>query len=83
MMELAIPDSQIYICIGLVVLLFLFSRIKLGLSLAFCFTFFWGFIENRDLFFVNLETSSPYVVLYFISGIVLIVFTLLSFVSSE
>jgi len=83
MMELTIPDSQIYICIGLVVLLFLFSRVKLGLSLAFCFTFFWGFIENRDLFFVNLETSSPYVVLYFISGIVLIVFTLLSFVSSE
>ena len=83
MMELTIPDSQIYICIGLVVLLFLFSRFKLGLSLAFCFTFFWGFTENRDLFFVNLETSSPYVFVYFISGIVLIVFTLLSFVSSE
>jgi len=83
MMELAIPDNQIYICIGLVVLLFLFSRIKLGLSLAFCFTFYWGFIENKDLFFVNLETSSPYVLLYFISGIVLIVFTLLSFMFSE
>ena len=83
MMELAIPDSQLFICIGLVVLLFLSSRVKLGLSLAFCFTFFWGFIENSDLFFVNLESSSPYVVLYFISGIVLIVFTLLSFVSSE
>jgi hypothetical protein len=82
-MELAIPGSQIYICIGLVVLLFLFSRIKLGLSIAFCFTFFWGFIENRDLFFVNLETSSPYVVLYFVSGIVLIGVTLLSFVTSE
>jgi hypothetical protein len=83
MMELTIPDSQIYICIGLVALLFLFSRFKLGLSLAFCFTFFWGFIETRDIFFISLETSSPYVILYFVSGIVLIVVTLLSFVTSE
>ena len=83
MMELAIPDSQIYLCIGLVVVLFLFSRFKLGLSLAFCFTFFWGFIENKEFFFVNLETSSPYVVLYFISGVVLIGVTLLSFLTSE
>jgi hypothetical protein len=82
-MELAIPDGQLYTCIGLVVLLFLFSRIKLGLSLAFCFTFYWGFIESKELFFINLETSSPFVVLYFISGVVVIAFTLLSFVTSE
>ncbi len=83
MMDLAIPSNQIYVCVGLVALSFLFARFKLGLSLAFCFAFFWGFIENKDLFFVNLETSSPYVLLYFISGFVLIMFTLLSFLTSE
>lgn len=83
MMDLTIPSNQLYVCAGLVALCFLFARFKLGLTIAFCFTFFWGFIENRDLFFVNLEDSTPYVVLYFISGVVLIVFTLLSFLTSE
>ena len=83
MMDLAIPNSQLFILVGLIALCFLFGRFKVGLSIAFCLTFYWYFIDQRDLFFVNLETSSPYVLLYFISGIVLIVFTLLSFVTSE
>jgi len=83
MPELTIPMNELLICAGLVGVLCLFSRFKLGLSIAFCFTFYWGFIENKDLFFVNLETSSPYLVLYFASGVVLIGFALFSFVSGE
>lgn len=83
MMELTIPMNEILICVGLVAVLFLFSRFKLGLSIAFCFTFYWGFIQNRDLFFVNLETSSPYLILYFASGVALIGFALFSFVNGE
>ena len=83
MMDLAIPNSQLLILGVLVVLCILFGRFKVGLSIVFCSTFYWYFIEQRDLFFVNLETSSPYVLLYFASGIVLIVSTLFSFVTSE
>ena len=83
MMELTIPMNETIICGGLVALCFLLSRFRLGLSIAFAFTFYWGFIQHKDLFFVNLESSSPYLALYFGSGIVLMLFMLFSFVTGE
>lgn len=83
MMELMIPMNEVYICGGLVALCFLFSRFRLGLSIAFAFTFYWGFIENKELFFVDLESSSPYLALYFGSGVALVLFALFSFVTGE
>jgi hypothetical protein len=83
MIDLIIPNNEILICIGLVAITFLLGRFKLGLLIAYCFAFYWGFFENKDLFFVSLERSTPYVLLYFVSGFALVVFTLLSFLSSE
>ncbi len=83
MMELTIPMNELIICGGLVALCFLLSRFRLGLSVAFGFTFYWGFIEHKDLFFVNLESSSPYLILYFGSGVALVLFALFSFVTAE
>ena len=83
MMELTIPMNELYICGGLVVLCFLLSRFTLGLCTAFAFTFYWGFIEHKELFFVNLESSTPYLALYFGSGVALIVFALFAFVTGE
>ena len=83
MMELTIPMNEVLICGGLVALCLLMSRLRLGLSIAFAFTFYWGFIQFKDLFFVNLESSSPYLALYFGSGIALILFALFSFVTGE
>ena len=83
MMELTIPMNELYICGGLVALCFLLSRFKLGLCLAFAFTFYWGFIQHKELFFVNLESSIPYLALYFGSGVFLIIFALFSFVTGE
>ena len=83
MIELTIPMNEILICCGLVAVCFLLSRFRLGISIAFAFTFYWGFIQNKDLFFTNLESSSPYLLLYFGSGIALILFALFSFVTGE
>lgn len=83
MMELTIPMNELYICGGLIALCFLLSRFKLGLCIAFSFAFCWGFIENKELFFVNLESSSPYLALYFGSGVALIIFALFAFVTGE
>ena len=52
-------------------------------AIAFAFTFYWGFIQHKELFFVNLESSSPYLALYFGSGVVLIIFALFAFVTGE
>jgi hypothetical protein len=83
MTELTIPMNELYICGGLIALCFLFSRFKLGLCIAFSFAFYWGFIENKELFFVNLESSSPYLALYFGSGVLLLLFALFAFVTGE
>jgi hypothetical protein len=83
MMELTIPMNEMLICGGLVAVCFLLARFRLGLSVGFAFTFYWGFIQYRDVFFVNLESSSPYLVLYFGSGVALILFALFSFVTGE
>jgi hypothetical protein len=82
-MEFTIPHSLILICTGLAILSFLFSRFRLGLSIILSVAFFWGLIENKDLFFVNLESSSSFLGLYLISGIVLIVVMLFFFLKSE
>jgi len=82
-MELTIPMNELYICGGLVALCFLLARFKLGLSIAFAFTFYWGFTHHKDLFFVNLESSTPYLALYFGSGVVLLLFALFAFVTGE
>ena len=83
MTELTIPMNELAVCGALVALCFLLSRFRLGLSIAFAFTFYWGFTQHKELFFVNLESSSPYLVLYFGSGVALILFALFSFVTGE
>ena len=82
-MEFTVPHGLILICIGVAITSFLFSRIRLGLSITLSLAFWWGFIENKNLFFVNLESSSSFLGLYLISGTVLIVVLLLYFLKSE
>jgi hypothetical protein len=83
MMELTIPLNELAICGGLVAVCFLLSRFRLGLCIAFAFTFYWGFIEHKDLFYVDLESSTPYIALYFGSGVALLLFALFSFVTGD
>jgi hypothetical protein len=82
-MEFTIPHSLMLICLGLAGISLLLARFRLGLSITLSLAFFWGFIESKDLFFVNLESSSTFLGLYLISGTVLIVVTLFSFLNSE
>lgn len=82
-MEMLLNSNPILIGAGVLVLCFLCFRMRLGLLVAYGLTFYWGFLENRATLFTDLETASPYIVLYFISGVALVGLTLLSFVTSE
>lgn len=82
-MVLEIPLNQMILFVSLMTFCFLFARYKLGLSITFCFTFYWGFIYNKDIFFTDLERSSPFLMLYFASGAVMILFALFSFLTKE
>ena len=82
-MVLAIPLNQMILFVGLMAFCFLLSRYRLGLTITFCFTFYWGLIYNKDAFFTDLEGSSPYLIFYFVSGALLIMLALYSFLSEE
>jgi hypothetical protein len=82
-MELTIPVGQMILFIGLISFCLLFGRFKLGLSITFCFVFYWGFIYNKDVFFTDLESSSPYLLFYFFSGFLLILFALVAFMTED
>ncbi len=82
-MQLTIPVAHMALFIALLSFCLLFVRYKLGLSITFCFTFYWGFIYNKDVFFTNFEGSSPFLFIYFLSGFLLLVFALFSFVSED
>jgi hypothetical protein len=82
-MQLTIPVAHMALFIALISFCLLFARYKLGLSITFCFTFYWGFIYNKDVFFTNLEGSSPFLFVYFFSGFLLLLFALFSFVAED
>ncbi len=81
--QLTIPVLQMVLFIALISFCLLFTRYKLGLSITFCFTFYWGFIYNKDVFFNSFEGSSPFLAVYFFSGFLLLLFALFSFVSED
>ena len=82
-MQLTIPVAHMALFVALISFCLLFARYKLGLSVTFCFTFYWGFIYNKDVFFTSLEGSSPFLFVYFFSGFLLLLFALFSFVSED
>lgn len=82
-MQLTIPVAHMALFVALLSFCLLFARYKLGLSITFCFTFYWGFIYNKDVFFTSFEGSSPFLLIYFLSGFLLILFALFSFVSED
>ena len=82
-MQLTIPVVHMALFVALLSCCLLFARYKLGLSITFCFTFYWGFIYNKDVFFTNFEGSSPFLLVYFLSGFLLLLFALFSFVSED
>jgi hypothetical protein len=82
-MQLTIPVAHMALFVALISFCLLFARYKLGLSITFSFTFYWGFIYNKDVFFTSLEGSSPFLFVYFFSGFLLLLFALFSFVSED
>ncbi len=77
--ELTIPVGQLLFFAGLSILCLLWGRYKIGVAVSFCFTFYWAYIYNRDIIYESIS-GTPYVlILYFLSGIMLILCALCAF----
>ena len=80
--ELAIPLFQVVLLLMLSTLALLFGRIKLALIVNYLFTFYWGYILNREhLFGSNLEKIGNFNILYFGFGFAIIILVLIGFLA--
>ena len=82
--ELVIPLFQVVLLLMLSTLALLFGRTKLALLVNYLFTFYWGYILNREhLLGSNLEKMSHFSALYFGFGFVIIILALIGFLTQS
>lgn len=77
---ITIPLFEIMLMMMLTTLALLFGRLKLGLLINYCFTIYWGYILNMDIFTDKggmLLNSFTYMYLGF--GFILLLLTILGF----
>ncbi len=76
---LALPFGQVMLFVVINSFCLLFGRHKLGLLITYCFVFYWGFISNREYFIDRLGNTTWGLVVYALSGIVMIVIFIIGF----
>jgi len=81
--RMVIPANQMVLYVGLISLFLLFGRQRLCILISFLFTFYWGFIFNRDLFVDRLGNAEVFMALYLISGFFLVLMAVFVFFSSR
>jgi hypothetical protein len=78
--ELAVPLFQIIILMLLSTVSLLFGKVRIALMINYVFTFYWAYIFNRDsLMGLGLNKFDHYTLLYFLFGLVTIIFALVGF----
>ncbi|MBU2028145.1 MAG: hypothetical protein KJ814_11095, partial [Proteobacteria bacterium] len=75
--QLAVPLFQVIILLVLSTGALLFGRLRLALIINYCFTLYWGYIINIDLFTGGgLLKLNTFTILYFGFGIVILILAL-------
>ena len=78
--ELAVPLFQIVILMLFSTLSLLFGKVRIALMINYVFTFYWAYVFNRDsLMGMGLAKFDQYTLLYFLFGLVIIIFAMVGF----
>ncbi|MCC6347180.1 MAG: hypothetical protein IT388_08350 [Nitrospirales bacterium] len=80
---LAIPFGQMLIFVVINSFCLLFGKYKLGLLVSYCFVLFWGFISNREFFIDTFGQTTWGLIIYALSGIVMVVVLIVGFFQSS
>jgi hypothetical protein len=80
---LSIPFGQVLIFVVINSFCLLFGRHKLGLLITYCFVLYWGFISNREYFIDRFGHTSWGLVVYALSGILMVVVFIIGFFQSD
>jgi hypothetical protein len=81
--NMVIPANQMFLYMVLVSLFLLFGRHHLCILTTFLFSFYWGFIFNKDLFISRLGNAELFMALYLICGFLVVVMAIISFFTKE
>lgn len=81
--NLVVPANQMFLYMTLVSLFLLFGRNHLCILTTFIFSFYWGFVFNRDLFVSRLGNAEIFMALYLICGFLVIVMAVISFFNKD
>jgi hypothetical protein len=80
--QLAIPMFQVILLLSLSTIALLIGRLRLALFINYCFTLYWGYVANLDLFrtgaMVNLNR---YTFIYFGIGLVIVLLAMIGLMS--
>jgi hypothetical protein len=82
--QLAIPLSSLVLLLVLSTGAMLFGRLKLALIINYCFTLYWGYIVNLDLFTSQgVLKLNTYTLLYVGFGLIILFLALIGLMHSE
>ncbi len=76
---ITIPLFEIMLLMLLTTFTLLFGRLKLGLLINYCFTIYWGYILNMDIFTEKGGVLNSFTYMYLGFGFVLLLLTILGF----
>jgi hypothetical protein len=76
--QLAIPLLQVILLLVLSTIALLIGRLRLALFINYCFTLYWGYVANLDLFTAtDVSKMNGYTFLYFGGGVVIILLAMI------
>ncbi len=80
--QLTIPTMQVVLLMALSTGALLIGRLKLALLINYCFTLYWGYVANLDLFSTEgVMRLNNYTFLYFGFGLAVVVLAAIGFLT--
>ncbi|HEX2959007.1 MAG TPA: hypothetical protein VHO70_19385 [Chitinispirillaceae bacterium] len=81
---LSVPMIQISLLLLISTIALLYGRIKFALLINYCFTLYWGYILNMDVFCkTESSVSSSFTYMYLGFGLVIVMFAIIGFISQR
>ena len=78
--QLAIPTMQVVLLLALSTGALLIGRLKLALLINYCFTLYWGYVANIDLFSIEgVMMLNNHTFLYFGFGLAIVLLAMIGF----
>ena len=80
-LEIGVPLYLVISYVAIISICILFLRLRLGLTVSFLFVFYIGYLYNRNILLDAIKGSTLGMLVYTISGFIIIILAIISFLS--